>query len=146
MHAVPRLALNGAISNIQTSWVKMGREGAMLALQCGANDLGGSLMNESITRAAGAEHGQEWPLQRWPPPSAILDAKRECAPRLCRGSCCAAGAAFNAGALSQIINSDAESFRQASLWMRRRHQFAPPAKPVVPIPTASKRSAPLFVA
>ena len=64
MHAVPRLALNGAISNIQTSWVKMGREGAMLALQCGANDLGGSLMNESITRAAGAEHGQEWSPRR----------------------------------------------------------------------------------
>ena len=59
MHAVPRLAFNGAISNIQTSWVKMGRNGAMLALKCGANDLGGSLMNESITRAAGTIHGQE---------------------------------------------------------------------------------------
>ncbi len=61
MHAVPRLTLHGAISNIQTSWVKMGKQGALLALDCGANDLGGSLMNESITRAAGAEHGQEWP-------------------------------------------------------------------------------------
>ncbi len=60
MHAVPRLAFQGLIANIQTSWVKMGREGTMLALNCGANDLGGSLMNESITRAAGAEHGQEW--------------------------------------------------------------------------------------
>ena len=61
MHAVPRLAFHGAIANIQTSWVKMGKQGALLALDCGANDLGGSLMNESITRAAGAEHGQEWP-------------------------------------------------------------------------------------
>ena len=60
MHAVPRLVFNGYISNIQTSWVKMGIEGAMHALNAGANDLGGSLMNESITRAAGAEHGQEW--------------------------------------------------------------------------------------
>ncbi len=61
MHAVPRLVFHGAIRNIQTSWVKMGTAGAQLALNSGANDLGGSLMNESITRAAGAEHGQEWP-------------------------------------------------------------------------------------
>lgn len=61
MHAVPRLVFHGAIHNIQTSWVKMGTAGAQLALNSGANDLGGSLMNESITRAAGAEHGQEWP-------------------------------------------------------------------------------------
>ena len=60
MHAVPRLVFNGCIENIQTSWIKMGIEGALQALQAGANDLGGSLMNESITRAAGAEHGQEW--------------------------------------------------------------------------------------
>lgn len=60
MHAVPRLAFHGLIANIQTSWVKMGKDGTMLALNCGANDLGGSLMNESITRAAGAAHGQEW--------------------------------------------------------------------------------------
>ena len=71
MHAVPRLVLNGLIANIQASWVKMGREGVLLALAAGANDLGGSLMNESITRAAGAEHGQEWP------PSAIESAIRE---------------------------------------------------------------------
>ncbi len=59
MHAVPRLALRGAIHNIQVSWVKMGVEGTKLALQAGANDLGGTLMNENISRAAGAEHGQE---------------------------------------------------------------------------------------
>ncbi len=61
MHAVPRLVLHELIDNIQTSWVKLGRDGALLALAAGANDLGGSLMNESITRAAGATHGQEWP-------------------------------------------------------------------------------------
>ncbi len=60
MHAVPRLVFNGLIDNIQTSWVKMGHEGALLCLDAGANDLGGTLMNESITRAAGAGHGQEW--------------------------------------------------------------------------------------
>jgi FO synthase len=59
MHAVARLALHPLIGNIQTSWVKMGREGILASLQAGANDLGGTLMNESISRAAGAEHGQE---------------------------------------------------------------------------------------
>ncbi len=61
MHAVARLALNPLIPNIQTSWVKMGPEGAARCLQAGANDLGGTLMNESISRAAGTEHGQEFP-------------------------------------------------------------------------------------
>lgn len=64
MHAVPRLVFNGLINNIQTSWVKMGSQGALCALQSGANDLGGTLMNESITRAAGADHGQEWPAEQ----------------------------------------------------------------------------------
>jgi len=59
MHAVARVALHGSIDNIQVSWVKMGIEGAKLALQVGANDLGGTLMNENISRAAGAAHGQE---------------------------------------------------------------------------------------
>lgn len=59
MHAVGRLVLNGLIDNIQTSWVKMGRDGAIAALAAGANDLGGTLMNETISRAAGASHGQE---------------------------------------------------------------------------------------
>jgi len=60
MHAVPRLVFAQCLPNIQTSWVKMGQSGAMDCLRAGANDLGGTLMNESITRAAGAEHGQEW--------------------------------------------------------------------------------------
>lgn len=60
MHAVARLVLHGFIHNIQGSWVKMGREGVAVCLNAGVNDLGGSLMNESITRAAGSDHGQEW--------------------------------------------------------------------------------------
>ena len=59
MHAVARLALNPEIRNIQASWVKMGPQGAVACLAAGCNDLGGVLMNESITRAAGAMHGQE---------------------------------------------------------------------------------------
>jgi FO synthase len=61
MHAVARLALHPLVTNIQTSWVKMGPEGAALCLNAGANDMGGTLMNESISRAAGTQHGQEFP-------------------------------------------------------------------------------------
>ena len=61
MHAVARLALHPHITNIQVSWVKMGPEGVKACLNAGCNDLGGTLMNESITRAAGTEHGQELP-------------------------------------------------------------------------------------
>ena len=59
MHAVSRLALHPDITNIQASWVKMGPGGLAACLQAGANDAGGTLMNESITRAAGGEMGQE---------------------------------------------------------------------------------------
>jgi FO synthase len=59
MHAIARLMLQGYIDNIQASWVKMGPETASEMLLAGANDLGGTLMNESISRAAGGQHGQE---------------------------------------------------------------------------------------
>ena len=61
MHAVSRLSLHPYIQNIQASWVKMGHAGATACLNSGCNDLGGTLMNESISRAAGAAHGQETP-------------------------------------------------------------------------------------
>jgi len=61
MHAVARLALHPVIGNIQVSWVKMGQDGVADCLQAGVNDLGGTLMNESISRAAGASFGQELP-------------------------------------------------------------------------------------
>ena len=60
VHAVARLALHPWITNIQVSWVKLGPDGVAAALRAGVNDLGGTLMNESISRAAGAEHGQEF--------------------------------------------------------------------------------------
>jgi FO synthase len=58
MHAVARLVLHPLIPNIQASWVKLGGDGAVAALRAGANDLGGTLMDESITRAAGGRNGQ----------------------------------------------------------------------------------------
>ena len=59
MHAVARIAFGKSIKNIQASWVKMGHEGVKACLNAGCNDLGGTLMNESISRAAGTQHGQE---------------------------------------------------------------------------------------
>lgn len=61
MHAVARLALHPYITNIQVSWVKMGVEGVKACLAAGVNDMSGTLMNESISRAAGAGFGQELP-------------------------------------------------------------------------------------
>jgi FO synthase len=58
MHAVGRIAYRGAIDNIQVSWVKMGVEGSRQCLRAGVNDMGGTLMDENISRAAGASHGQ----------------------------------------------------------------------------------------
>jgi FO synthase len=78
MHAVARLALHPLITNIQASWVKLGAEGARQCMSSGVNDLGGTLMNESISRAAGAAHGQE--LEPEPMENLIRSAGR--VPRL----------------------------------------------------------------
>src|SRR5207237_791821 len=59
MHAVGRIAYRDTIPNVQASWVKCGIAGTRQVLQAGANDLGGTLMDENISRAAGASHGQE---------------------------------------------------------------------------------------
>jgi FO synthase len=64
LHAVARLALHPLITNVQASWVKLGPEGVRQALAAGVNDLGGTLMNESISRAAGSEWGQELPPEQ----------------------------------------------------------------------------------
>jgi 7,8-didemethyl-8-hydroxy-5-deazariboflavin synthase CofH subunit/7,8-didemethyl-8-hydroxy-5-deazariboflavin synthase CofG subunit len=58
MHSVGRIAYAGLVDNIQVSWVKMGRAGVRQVLRAGANDLGGTLIDENISRAAGASHGQ----------------------------------------------------------------------------------------
>ena len=59
MHSVSRIALNGLIDNVQASWTKLGPERARNLLSMGVNDLGGTLMNESISRSAGSKNGQE---------------------------------------------------------------------------------------
>jgi FO synthase len=114
MHAVARLALNPVIPNIQCSWVKLGPEGAAACLKAGCNDMGGTLMNESISRAAGASFGQEMPpedmerlirslgrtpkqrttLYRDPPPSRIA-------------------ASFGAAPLAEPINTPARKYDRA---------------------------------
>jgi 7,8-didemethyl-8-hydroxy-5-deazariboflavin synthase CofH subunit/7,8-didemethyl-8-hydroxy-5-deazariboflavin synthase CofG subunit len=65
MHAVGRIAYRGAIDNIQISWVKMGADGMRQILRAGVNDLGGTLIDENISRAAGASHGQMMDAERF---------------------------------------------------------------------------------
>ena len=65
MHAVARIVYNGHIDNIQLSWVKVGEAGALQLLRGGCNDLGGTLMDENISRAAGAAHGQAMTEERF---------------------------------------------------------------------------------
>jgi FO synthase len=113
MHAVARLALHPLITNIQTSWVKMGSGGAAFCLEAGANDLGGTLMNESITRAAGAVHGQEMP------PEAMEELIRSLGrvPRLRTTLYADApaerrAAAFAAAPLSEPVNTPARRYER----------------------------------
>lgn len=113
MHAVSRIALNGYIKNIQASWVKMGHAGVVACLNAGVNDLGGTLMNESITRAAGSEHGQETS------PEMMLDMISS-AGRQAKQRTTAYGevdperqlVGFKAGKLSEIINTPAKKFER----------------------------------
>ena len=65
VHAVARIVYTGLIDNIQLSWVKIGEAGAVQLLQAGCNDLGGTLMDENISRAAGAAHGQGMTEERF---------------------------------------------------------------------------------
>ena len=115
MHAVARLALDPWIVNIQTSWVKMGPDGMRLALAAGANDVGGTLMNESITRAAGAGFGQEMPPERLE--SIIREAGRLPRQRTTRYSDAPVercGAAFGAPALTEPAYRRARRFERDS--------------------------------
>jgi len=114
VHAVARLALNPVITNIQASWVKMGHAGVAACLRAGVNDLGGTLMNESITRAAGSEHGQETspemmiamieasgrqPVQRTTGYGAVSEERRR--------------ASFAAPDLDAIVNTPAQKYERS---------------------------------
>ena len=59
IHSIARIYFSNVIDNIQASWVKLGHDGAGKLLNAGVNDLGGTLINENISRASGADHGQE---------------------------------------------------------------------------------------
>ncbi len=72
MHAVARLALHPLLTNVQASWVKMGPEQAARLLTVGCNDMGGSIMNESITRAAG-KSSRQFQCPSFPRVPAFLD-------------------------------------------------------------------------
>ena len=113
MHAVARLALHPLIPNIQTSWVKMGPAGVAACLKAGANDLGGTLMNESITRAAGATHGQEMPPERME--SLIRSLDREPRQRTTLYADAPAErrkAAFSAAPLIEPVNTPAHRYER----------------------------------
>lgn len=122
MHAVARLALHGQISNIQASWVKMGEAGVAACLAAGANDVGGTLMNESITRAAGATHGQELPPQkmdeliraceRIPSQRTTLYTKPDMAQ---------VAASYNAADLADIVNTPAQRYERSEKRELVRH-------------------------
>ena len=111
MHAVARLALHPVITNIQASWVKMGPCGVHALLDAGVNDLGGTLMNESITRAAGAGFGQELPPERME--ALIAEAGRT--PRQRSRTYCApppeqAGRSYHAADLAPAVQTPAPAW------------------------------------
>ncbi|MFI4988694.1 MAG: 7,8-didemethyl-8-hydroxy-5-deazariboflavin synthase, partial [Alphaproteobacteria bacterium] len=115
MHAVARLALHPHVSNIQASWVKMGPRGVAACLKAGANDLGGTLMNETITRAAGAVHGQEMPPAAME--AMIRAAGREPVQRTTLYGTPAQErrqVSFAAPPLAEVINTPARRYERAS--------------------------------
>ena len=140
MHSIARLVLHPAITNIQTSWVKMGPAGAAICLNAGANDLGGTLMNESISRAAGTQHGQEFPpdaMERADPLDrphaaaahhALRPGRRGAPRRLVRGGRPGADRAHPAaqagGGLAAKMSSgrtaDTVMFGTSTTWLMRR--------------------------
>ena len=113
MHAVARLALNPVITNIQASWVKMGHQGVVACLTAGANDLGGTLMNESITRAAGASHGQETnPEEMLAMIAAAGRTAEQRGTAYTEASAERIAAGRNAPALTDIINTPAHAYER----------------------------------
>jgi FO synthase len=113
MHAVARLALHPLITNIQTSWVKMGEGGAAACLEAGANDLGGTLMNESITRAAGAVHGQEMPPESMEALIRSLDREpRQRTTLYADAPAERKAASFGAAQLSEPVNTPARRYER----------------------------------
>jgi len=114
MHAVARLALHPLVPNVQVSWVKLGPHGVRACLAAGASDLGGTLMNESISRAAGSAHGQEFP------PEAMDALIRAC---------------------GRVPRQRTTLYGDADPAQRARSYAAPPLEPVVATPVVFARAA-----
>ncbi|RLA02571.1 MAG: 7,8-didemethyl-8-hydroxy-5-deazariboflavin synthase [Gammaproteobacteria bacterium] len=115
MHSVARLVLSPLIKNIQSSWVKMGEQGVRACLNAGANDLGGTLMNESITRSAGSEHGQEYCPQKME--QLIRNSGRQAVQRTTLyGSVSSERiiTSFNAQPMSEVVNAKIIKSKQSS--------------------------------
>tara|TARA_R110001592_G_scaffold260403_1_gene524920 strand:+ start:13492 stop:15957 length:2466 start_codon:yes stop_codon:yes gene_type:complete len=113
MHAVARLVFNGHIDNIQASWVKMGESGVLACLRSGVNDIGGTLMNESITRAAGASHGEELSPQAME--ALIASAGRTARPRNTlygNANPLQLAKALQAGELQATVNTPASKYER----------------------------------
>jgi len=114
MHAVGRLALHPVIPNIQCSWVKLGPEGAAACLNAGCNDMGGTLMNESISRAAGASFGQEMPPEEMEALIRSLGRTPQQRTTLYRAAPVERIAtSFGAAPLSEPINTPARKYERA---------------------------------
>ena len=113
MHAVARLTLHPLITNIQASWVKMGHEGVQACLNSGCNDVGGTLMNESISRAAGTTHGQETSPQSM---AAMIQAAgrspRQRTTLYADASAERIAVGLAAGELTDIINTPAQKYER----------------------------------
>jgi FO synthase len=115
MHAVARLALHPVIPNIQASWVKLGPEGAAACLDAGCNDMGGTLMNESISRAAGASFGQEMPPENMEALIRSLGRTPRQRTTLYRDPPAERiAASFGAAALAEPINTPARKYDRAA--------------------------------
>ncbi len=115
MHAVARLALHPHVTNIQASWVKLGPRGVSACLKAGVNDLGGTLMNETITRAAGAVHGQE--MSPAAMEAMIVAAGREPVQRTTLYGSAAVerrATSFAAVPLAELVNTPARHYERAS--------------------------------
>jgi FO synthase len=115
MHAVGRLALHPVIPNVQCSWVKLGPDGAAACLDAGCNDLGGTLMNESISRAAGASFGQEMPPEAMEALIRSLGRTPRQRTTLYRDAAAERiAASFGAAPLSEPVNTPAHKYERAA--------------------------------
>jgi len=131
IHAIARLVLHPYFRNIQASWVKLGHAGLEACLNAGCNDLGGTLMNESISRAAGASHGQETTPQTM---IALIEATGRSAQqrstRYGEVSEERKRAGLAAGELTELINTPAQKYERRKQGKRELHRNTANTEPL----------------